>query len=208
MNSEVIDDATFDVLNAVLLKKMASAGTVAELTGRSVDEVERYFTDLERREAIFLADSNALSTETGTTLIKAFADRHYASLRADETMAGWHARFEPLNRQLLAAITAWQTVDAGGAKFANDHSDPAYDDKVLSRIEGIVAKMGRLLDEFGAKVPRFVRYRDRLDTALEKAYAGETRYISDVQLDSIHSIWFEMHEDILLVLGLERNDAG
>jgi hypothetical protein len=207
MASRQLTEADFTVLSALLMKKIATAGVLADCSGLAVDEVSRTLAELESAGAIFLAEGNAMSTPAGTDMVKEYADRAYGALRGEE-FERWHLRFEPLNRQFLAAITAWQMVDLGGSKVPNDHADREYDDGVRARIEGIVEKMTRLLDQLGAHVPRLRRYGERLNAAIEKTYAGDQRFISDVTVDSLHSVWFEMHEDVLLVLGKERNDAG
>ena len=55
---------------------------------------------------------------------------------------------------------------------------------------------------------RFDRYGTRLATALERASAGESRYITDPTVDSFHTVWFECHEDFLITLGISREDEG
>jgi len=201
-------ESEFAVLNTIVLKKMTRAAVVADLTGLPLADVNATVATLEGEGAIFRMDADVMVTETGTAMAKDSAGQMYAQLRDDPDIERWHTRFEPLNRQLLRAITSWQTIDVGGSRVPNEHADAEYDEKVRSQIDAIVTKMGRLLDELGAKVPRLLRYRERLMDALARADAGDARFISDVRVDSIHSIWFEMHEDVLLVLGKERNDAG
>lgn len=207
MASLDLTEADFSVLAALLMKKIATAGVISDVTGLPSDQVCRSFDGLESVGAIFRAEGNAMSTPAGTELMTAYADRTYGALRGAE-FERWHLRFEPLNRQFLAAITAWQTVDVGGTKVPNEHADREYDDGVRARIDGIVEKMTRLLEQLGLQVPRLLRYRDRLNAALGKIYAGDVRFISDVTVDSVHNVWFEMHEDVLLVLGKQRDDAG
>ena len=208
MSADVSDEKTYAVLTAILLKKVSDASALSEATGLPLDDTGRILGELEKRQAVFSMNSSVMATESGTALVKEIAARNYGELRGDPELERWHARFEPLNRQFLSAVTAWQTVDVGGTKLSNDHSDSEYDDKVRSRLDGLVNKMSHLLEEIGAKVPRLLRYRDRLNSALDKSYAGDSRFISDVRVDSLHTVWFEMHEDVLLVLGKERTDAG
>ena len=37
---------------------------------------------------------------------------------------------------------------------------------------------------------------------------GDGRFITDPEVDSIHSIWFECHEDYLTTLGRDRESEG
>jgi hypothetical protein len=57
-------------------------------------------------------------------------------------------------------------------------------------------------------VPRFATYTPRLEAALDAAGSGDSRFITDPRVDSMHSVWFECHEDFLVTLGREREDEG
>lgn len=61
-----------------------------------------------------------------------------------------------------------------------------------------------MLEALATSLPRFARYRAKLDTALSRAEDGERAWVSDATIDSYHSVWFELHEDILRVLGRAR----
>ena len=52
---------------------------------------------------------------------------------------------------------------------------------------------------------RFGLYGTRLTAALERALAGNTAYVTDT-LDSYHTVWFQLHEDLLVTLGISRED--
>ena len=67
-------------------------------------------------------------------------------------------------------------------------------------------KVEPILDAFAAVVSRFARYKAALETALERAEDGEHAWVSDATIDSYHTVWFELHEDILRVLGRAREE--
>ena len=50
---------------------------------------------------------------------------------------------------------------------------------------------------------RFERYRVRLTDALVRAEAGALEYIAD-STASYHTVWFQLHEDLLVTLGIPR----
>ena len=41
--------------------------------------------------------------------------------------------------------------------------------------------------------------------ALERSLGGENEFVSD-SLESYHSAWFQLHEDLLVTLGITRED--
>ena len=63
------------------------------------------------------------------------------------------------------------------------------------------------LSRIAALEPRLGLYKDRLDEAYDKALAGEHEWVSGARIDSYHTVWFELHEDLLRMLGREREEA-
>jgi hypothetical protein len=50
-------------------------------------------------------------------------------------------------------------------------------------------------------------YRTRLRAALEHARGGDQRYVVSPRVDSYHSVWFELHEDLIRLSGKKRAEA-
>ena len=72
---------------------------------------------------------------------------------------------------------------------------------------GRVDRQIKALDGLSARVARYATYRDRFERALERVDQGQTEYVVSPSVDSIHTIWFEFHEDILTLLGRPRDVA-
>jgi hypothetical protein len=62
-----------------------------------------------------------------------------------------------------------------------------------------------VLVDLAACVERYGSYGDRLDAAIDRARSGETAYVDRPLVDSYHTVWFELHEDLLATLGLDRS---
>jgi len=90
-----------------------------------------------------------------------------------------------------------------GTFTVNDHTDPAYDARVLDRFADLDGRFAPVGDELAAALARFGRYRLRLTGALERAVAGEREFVTDGTA-SYHTVWAELHEDLLVTLGLPR----
>jgi hypothetical protein len=103
-------------------------------------------------------------------------------------------------------MAAWQQIDVGGHKVPNDHSDRDYDEKIITRAAKLVARLKRITGAFGEHDPRFLRYGERLDAALDRVDRGQREYLSSPGLESVHNIWFEFHEDLLRSLGKARTE--
>ena len=200
----VLRKPDYDVLNVVALKKMAGAEAIAEVCGLAPGEVGGTLADLAGHGLVVVAGDAALPTDAAEPALAKAAAEHYAAVRADPRIEELVTRFDTVNAQFLAAMSAWQQVDAGGRKVANDHTDSAYDGKVIDRLDRLVGRLGPLIDALSEHDPRFGGYRRRFDAALAAVEAGRPELVSAPTQDSVHNIWFEFHEDLLRTLGRER----
>lgn len=106
--------------------------------------------------------------------------------RADVITA--YEAFLPLNRRFLAACVDWQ-----------DHLIEL--EVFLELIDELVP----ILDSLTSVRDRFGSYAPRLVGAVAGATADEA-WIDSPTRDSVHTIWFELHEHLLASLGRERID--
>jgi hypothetical protein len=94
--------------------------------------------------------------------------------------------------------------NVAAAVAINDHSDPAYDARVLERLADLHQRAETMLVLLMAPLPRFERYPAQLADALARAQAGALEYVAD-NTASYHTVWFQLHEDLLVTLGLPRH---
>ncbi|MGE0646458.1 MAG: hypothetical protein AB7P52_00795 [Alphaproteobacteria bacterium] len=130
----------------------------------------------------------------------------YAAQRASASFAAAHQRFEAVNRELKQLITEWQTIEVGGQRVPNDHSDKAHDEAIIDRLGELHERAEAVLEALAAGLPRLRLYAGKLLAALEKAEDGEIEWVSGAKIESYHTVWFELHEDILRILGRERDE--
>ena len=192
------------VLHGAAVRKHASAAAIADLIGGAVDAVEATLAVAVARGRASVVNDKYLLTPAGRMIVEAQYSRHYADARADQALLAAHGRFESINAELKGLITDWQTLVVGGQRVANDHSNSAYDETVIDRVAALHEKLEPVLKVFTSVVPRFRRYAGRLEAALQRVEAGEHAWVSDATRDSYHTVWFELHEDILRVLGRDR----
>jgi hypothetical protein len=129
---------------------------------------------------------------------------HYGDLREDRKFRDAYDAFERINVQLKQIITDWQTMTVGGKRVANDHSDKGHDDAVIDRLGALHEQIEPVLAAISGGLPRMTVYATRLLTALEQAEDGNPEWVSDVRRDSYHTVWFELHEDLLRIMGETR----
>ncbi len=54
--------------------------------------------------------------------------------------------------------------------------------------------------------PRYAAYLDRLDACMARLLDGDPTAFTKPLAESYHQVWWELHQDLLLTLGLERED--
>jgi hypothetical protein len=196
----------FEVLNVIALKKMCSVAAVAQVLEVAEGDVADTVAALERDELIGRVEKLLLPTDDAGLVLEAFAAWAYGALRSDPATERLHERFERINAQFLQAMSAWQQIEVGDQKVANDHSDPDYDERIISRAGKLVERLAPITRALADRDPRFDRYRTRFDEALTRVDRGEVDYLTSPRLESVHNIWFEFHEDLLRTLGRERKE--
>lgn len=124
---------------------------------------------------------------------------------AEEALArSTYERFLVFNVEFLRICTDWQ-LKAGNQP--NDHTDAAYDFKVLERLDRLDERAGDLIENLGRAVPRFANYRGRLTAALDRI-SGDRAWLASPRCDSYHTVWMQLHEDLLAAVGVNRADEA
>ena len=124
-----------------------------------------------------------------------------------EAVADLYRRFLGVNRGFLALCTDWQLRDVD-EQVLNDHSDAAYDGAVITRLAEADGVVQPICAELAGRLARFDGYGRRFSEALGRVVAGEVEWFTRPMIDSYHTVWFELHEDLLATLGIERAKEG
>jgi hypothetical protein len=206
MSMPALGKSDYRVLNVVALKKMTSTADLAVATGLEAGQVESRISVLSGLGLVAEVGGFAMPADEAEAALAASAAEHYAQLRADPEIIALADRFDDINGKLLAAMSAWQQIDIGGQKVANDHTDASYDDRIITRIERLVQRLQPLLDALTRYDERFAGYQQRFDAALAGLDEGRHDLVSSPTLDSVHTVWFEFHEDLLRTLGRARKE--
>ena len=113
-----------------------------------------------------------------------------------------YERFLVFNVEFLRICTDWQLKPGNQP---NDHSDAAYDFKVLERLDKLDERVGPMIEALGKTVLRFADYRARLTEALDKI-SEDRAWLASPRCDSYHTVWMQLHEDLLSAVGVNRAD--
>jgi hypothetical protein len=115
-----------------------------------------------------------------------------------------YERFLVFNVEFLRICTDWQLKPGNQP---NDHSDTAYDFQILERLDRLNERAGALLESLGKIVPRFAGYRQRLTDALDRI-SDDRAWLASPRCDSYHTVWMQLHEDLLSAVGVNRADEA
>lgn len=193
------------VLHALRTKGMAEVDAVAQASGLSADHVSDVLHELGERGWVRYRDGKRAQ---GWMLLgegRAEAER-LASAEIEESgkrpvVSELYGSFKVLDPELKQVCTDFQIR---GEQTINDHTDPDYDAEVIARlgeinrgVQPIVAGLSEAFDRFG-------HYGGRLDFALEQVLGGDLNWFTKPTVDSYHEVWFELHEDLLVTLGIDR----
>jgi len=194
------------VLHGLAVKKHADAAAIAEFAGIAPNAAAKLLADAVARGRVIEAQGKFMLAPLARVSLLGEYSREYAALRTSTTFLAAYEAFERINTSLKALITDWQTMTVGGSRVPNTHSDPDYDLGVIDRLGQLHERADRILAKLASEIPRFEYYRRHLHEALERAEGGAIEWISDARILSYHTLWFELHEDVLRILGRQRSE--
>ncbi|MGH9230823.1 MAG: hypothetical protein ACRD07_19190 [Acidimicrobiales bacterium] len=144
-------------------------------------------------------------TELGRTRV----DELYARERerAGTVIDDVYESFVPINDEVKRIVTDWQMRPVGGELTVNDHSDRRHDERVIARLHRTDAKVSTALAPLAITLNRFHVYPRRLQRALSLIGEGDHSMLAAPLKDSYHTVWFELHEELIILSGRSRADV-
>lgn len=189
------------VLMALRVQGIASPERAATAIGSDAGEVAAKLADL--AAAGFAAERTGrlagftLTPDGNAHLDKLLADE---GLRTNEALKDCYDLFMAVNNRVLKISSDWQVREG----VPNDHSDAIYDEEVIDRLVELNDRVRSCMRRIVSCAPRFAPYGERLDSCVERLLAGDKSAFTAPLAESYHTVWFELHQDLLLTLGLER----
>jgi hypothetical protein len=200
------------VLHAVRLKGMADGEAAARRFGVERAKAAELLLDAQAFGWVSWSEFAGTGGWSLTAAGKAENEKQLA-MELDEIPGGpesvrtAYEVFLPLNGRLQKACTDWQLRPSAADAFAfNDHSDDAWDRAVIGELQKLDRELEQVVDRLSVVLDRFRGYGTRFNSALGKAMAGEVAWVDGTGVDSCHTVWFELHEDLLATLGLQRGE--
>lgn len=197
-----MDDA--DLLRLVRMKGLAQWSLLAASACASDDEVAASGSSLIAAGLLVELSGRVRLTSGGRERYAELVARERSAIDALALQAAYHD-FCILNADLKTIISDWQARDD---RLGADRGEEANGLAVAKRLSDLHRAFLPLADRLSEVRPRLDGYRRRLSEALAHIDAGELEYVSRPIIDSYHTIWFELHEDLLEMSGLSRSDEA
>ncbi len=198
-------DPRFLVLHALRVKGFAKVAVLAELTGLSHDAVEEHLRAFQHEELALFREARALwqLSPTGRAYhAEALAEDVDSRLRVE--LQRPYTDFLHLNEAFKELCGEWQLKDGS----PNDHTDATYDKAVIARLAETDGAAQPVCDAFAVVMARYSPYGPRLREAAAKVQGGDHQLFTGVMCGSYHDVWMELHEDLILTLGIDRAKEG
>ncbi|GBE64509.1 hypothetical protein MFM001_09710 [Mycobacterium sp. MFM001] len=189
------------VLQAVRFKGRISPADLAATLGDEPADVTDTVEQLTRAGLLVDGKTVRISPEGRARLGELLAEER-ASVDA-AALAAVYDDFCAVNAEFKALVTDWQVKDGQ----PNTHEDPSYDAGVLARLDEVHRRVVPIIAAAAAQLPRLRRYSAKLQAAVDKIHAGETLWLSRPLIDSYHTVWFELHEELILAAGRTRKSV-
>ena len=184
---------------------------VARLSGLAPAEVDSHLEKLQADGLAHYRDGRI----TGWSLTASGRAQHAEHVAAEveragcrEVIDGAYRRFLAINQTFLAVCTDWQVRNDHGTQALNDHTDADYDRATIGRLRDINDLVQPICADLASAMARYGWYGPRLQEALDKVEAGDGDWFTGALIESYHTIWFELHEDLLATLGIARDAQG
>lgn len=157
-------------------------------------------------EAGYVAETNGRYklTQDGKARLEGLLADERAGIDGDAILTAYH-EFDGFNAEFKQLVTDWQLVDG---TTPNDHSDSEYDAKIVSRLADLHERFLPFMTRLVAVAPRLAAYPDRFSRALSKVQGGDHSWLAKPLADSYHTVWFELHEDLIGLANLSRVDEA
>jgi pyruvate,orthophosphate dikinase len=143
-------------------------------------------------------------TDVGQPTVDELYERERA--QAGPLIDDVYQAFEPINDDIKQIVTDWQMRSVGGELVLNDHSDAGHDEDVIARLHRADGEASEALAPLTVALPRFEIYPKRFQRALTSIGNGDHSMVAAPIKDSYHTVWFELHEELIILSGRERTE--
>ncbi len=196
------------ILHTLRIRGFVQSSEIVVSTGLKLEEVENCLDSFRENSLVSYREGRIegwMLTQEGREESQQLVSSELESSGFTEEINSNYQRFLSINQKFLSLCTDWQLRTVEGEQEINDHSDEAYDEEVIARLVDINDEIQPVCQSLATSLNRFEGYSNRFSEALHKVQNNEPEWFTKPMIDSYHTIWFELHENLLSTLGIERS---
>jgi DNA-binding MarR family transcriptional regulator len=190
------------VLQAVRLKGRISEADLAATLDEDSADVAATLAQLTAAGLLVTGKALRISPEGRARLNALLAEER--SGVDQSVLATSYGDFRAVNNEFKALVSDWQIKDGQ----PNAHDDAEYDAAILSRLDNVHQQVLPVIATVATLLPRLRAYAPKLNSALDKVKSGDTTWLARPIIDSYHTVWFELHEELIAASGLTREEEA
>ena len=195
------------ILHTLRIRGFVELSEIVISTRLKVEEVESHLDSFKENNLVNYREGRIegwMLTQEGRGRSQQLVTSELESSGFREEINSNYQGFLSSNQRFLSLCTDWQLRTVNGEQEINDHSDTTYDEEVITRLVDINNEIQPVCKSLADSLNRFEGYSRRFSEALHKVQNNEPEWFTKPMIDSYHTIWFELHENLLVTLGIER----
>lgn len=182
--------------------RLAGAADVERIADRSllttdlIEDLVRTAQTVGQVETVEFGPSRSLVlTGTGHSRLREMLADDLEAADAREILRAALEDFEQgINDEMVRVVSEWQRAAP----------TPAAPEELLETLTRLCSALQEVIAPLAARLPRFGRFPAQYGIALRRARDGDLRWIAGIGILSCHTVWAELHQDLLSTLGRER----
>jgi hypothetical protein len=181
---------------ALRVQGRADGTAIAAATALDAAAVAAHLEAALGRGAVTLTEAASPGAAAAYRLSAAGHDELAVVLAAEPidrgALASVYDDFLVADAEVKRTITRWQLLPAPERECT------------LAPLAATAARAERVATSVAGVARRFAPYAHRLATARRAIADGDARFVAGTAVESLHRVWFELHEDLLATLGRAR----
>ena len=190
------------VLQAVRLKGRVTEADLVATLGEDAADVAATLAQLTAAGLLVEGKTFRISPE-GRERLNALLAKERSGVDQN-ALAKTYGDFRVVNNEFKALVSDWQIKHGQ----PNSHDDAEYDAAILNRLDNLHQQVLPIAATITTLLPRLSGYAAKLNSAVDKVKAGDTTWFTRPIIDSYHTVWFELHEELIQAAGLSRADEA
>ncbi len=182
-------NSKLDVLQYLAMEGIAETEDLRQIASNPAD-VQEILEDLEA-DGYVVNDGFWYLSDEGEEELAAVCRSRFSEEELEEIRHLFDP-FEELDSRMKELASKWQTSEYSTAE-------------AVERLIDVHSELVALFDQLPQETREiYDRHLTDLTEAVEKVRGGQEEYLTGTDIDSYHTVWFRLHDDLLRTLGEER----